>query len=266
MSPRIATQRAPRRTSHSPQVVALPPPAGLRAEDRTGHVLLTWEPVPGARDYTVHRSPFAEGPYEPLTGPPLPHPAYADTWAEPGRGYWYKVAALSDDGPGAPTPTPVPGCVKARGIALATVTVTVDATGTALPHVTGDGAQALVRAVASHTDDGSHVHVVVWNTAADRTGMSSGSPALDRTAVVRVTGLAPDASYAASLHCSDTLPTDAPTACGALGDTRLTAHGVFGTPLPHEPLPPLTSTPDGTASLSLDVPLPGLRSLHLSRV
>lgn len=83
---------------------------------------------------------------------------------------------------------------------------------------------------------------------------------------MRVTGLAPDASYAASLHCSDTLPTDAPTACGALGDTRLTARGVFGTPLPHEPLPPLTSTPDGTASLSLDVPLPGLRSLHLSRV
>ncbi|MFI8788686.1 hypothetical protein [Streptomyces sp. NPDC055105] len=265
MSPRIATRRTPH-PSHPAQDTTLPPPAGLRAEDGTGHVLLTWELVPGARDYVVHRSPFADGPYSPLTGRPLPHPPYADTRAEPGRGYWYKVAARTDDSPGALTPTPVPGCVKARGIALATVTVTVDATRTAPPQVTGDGAQALVRAVARHTDDGSHVHVVVWNTATDRTGTPSGSPALDRTAVVRVTGLAPNASYAPSLHSSDSVPSDAETPCGALGDTLLTARGPFSNPLPHEPLPTLTTTPDGTASLSLDVPLPGLRSLHLSRV
>ncbi|MET7928207.1 fibronectin type III domain-containing protein [Streptomyces sp. NPDC005349] len=265
-SPRNAELRALDRASRPAQDVTLPPPAALRAEDGTGHVLLTWEPVPGARDYVVHRSPFAEGPYEPLPVQPLPRPSYADTRAEPGRGYWYKIAALSDDGTGALTPTPVPGCVKARGIALATVTVTVDATGTAPPHVTGDGAQALVRAVARHTDDGSHVHVVVWNTAADRTGTSSGSPALDRTADVRVTGLAPDTSYAASLHCSDAVPTDAETACGALSDTLPRAHDTSSSLLPHEPLPPLTTTPDGTASLSLDVPLPGLRSLRLSRI
>jgi hypothetical protein len=266
MSPRIATQRAPHRNSRPAQDITLPPPAGLHAEDGTGHVLLTWEPVPGARDYVVHRSPFADGPYKPLTGQPLPHPPYADTRAEPGRGYWYKVAARTDGGPGALTPTPVPGCVKARGIALATVTVTVDATGALPPHVTGDGAQALVRATARPTDDGSHVHVVVWNTAADRTATPSGSAALDRTVVVRVTGLAADASYAASLHCSKTVPTDAETARGALGVTLLTAHGAFSNPLPHDPLPTLTTTPDGTASLSLDVPLPGLRSLHLSRI
>lgn len=141
-SPRNAELRALDRASRPAQDVTLPPPAALRAEDGTGHVLLTWEPVPGARDYVVHRSPFAEGPYEPLPVQPLPRPSYADTRAEPGRGYWYKIAALSDDGTGALTPTPVPGCVKARGIALATVTVTVDATGTAPPHVTGDGAQA----------------------------------------------------------------------------------------------------------------------------
>ncbi|MGW6158599.1 hypothetical protein ACWFRM_36610, partial [Streptomyces sp. NPDC055144] len=76
-----------------------------------------------------------------------------------------------------------------------------------------------------------------------------------RTAVVRVTGLAADASYAASLHCSETVPTDAETARDTLGN-----------PLPHDPLPTLKTTPDGTASLSLDVPLPGLRSLHLSRI
>ncbi|MFB7712339.1 hypothetical protein [Streptomyces sp. NPDC056105] len=265
MSPRIATRRAPL-PSHPAQNITLPPPTGLHAEDGTGHVLLTWEPVPGARAYVVHRSPFADGPYNPLPGQPLPHPPYADTRAEPGRGYWYKVAARTDDGPGQLTPTPVPGCVKARGIALATVTVTVAATGTGPPHVTGDGAQALVRAAASHTDDGSHVHVVVWNTAADRTDTPSDSPALDRTAVVRVTGLAPNASYTASLHSSDTVPTDAETPRDALGGTLLTARDAFNDPLPHELLPPLTTTPDGTASLSLDVPLPGLRSLHLSRV
>lgn len=251
MPPRNAAQHA----LHPPpaKAVTLPPPAGLRAEDGTGHVFLTWEPVPGARGYLVHRSPFAEGPYKPLTGQPLPRPPYADTRAEPGRGYWYKVAALNDDVPGPLTPTPVPGCVKARGIALATVTVTVDATGAVPPHVTGDGAQALVNAVARHTDDCSHVHVVVRNTAADRPGMSPGSPALDRTAVVRVTGLAADTSYAVSLHRADT--TDAETTRDALTDT-----------LPHEQLPPLTTAPDGAASLSLDIPLPGLRSLHLSRI
>ncbi|UDL97546.1 fibronectin type III domain-containing protein [Streptomyces longhuiensis] len=266
MPPRIATRHAPHRTSHPAQDVTLPPPAGLRAEDGTGHVLLTWEPVPGADGYVVHRSPFAEGPYTPLPGGPLSHPSYADTRVEPGRGYWYKVAARADGGPGAPTPTPVPGCAKARGIALATVTVMVDATGTAPPLVTGDGAQALVRAAARHTDDGAHVHVVVWNAAADRTGTSSGSPALDRTAVVRVTGLAPDTSYAASLHGSDTVATDTERACGARGDALLATPGTCSSPLPHEPLPPLTTTPDGTASLSLDVPLPGLRSLRLSRI
>ncbi|MCQ4207580.1 fibronectin type III domain-containing protein [Streptomyces longispororuber] len=239
----------------SPHTTTLTAPTGLRSEDGTGHVFLTWKPVPGAHDYLVHRSVFAEGPYEPLPGGPLPHPPYADTRAEPGHGYWYKVAARDDRGVGPLTSTPVPGCVMARGIALATVTVTVDAAGTTPPQLTGDGAHALVRSVAGPTDDGDHVRVAIWNSATDRTTSPAGSPALDRTVVVRVTGLAPSASYTAALHGADTAPADAKAAYRALGAS-----------LRHSPLPPLPTAPDGTASLTLDVPLPGLLSLHLFRV
>ncbi|MGW6459476.1 GH39 family glycosyl hydrolase [Streptomyces sp. NPDC055078] len=119
----------------------LPAPGGLFAEDGTGHVLLSWEPVDGALGYLVHRADSAEGPFEPLDhlgGDVLavPHPPYADTLAEPGRGYFYKVATWSDDGAGELSAS-VPGSARAMGARPAEVTVAVDASAatTELPGV-----------------------------------------------------------------------------------------------------------------------------------
>ncbi|MEU6083585.1 glycoside hydrolase [Streptomyces sp. NPDC047108] len=116
----------------------LPAPAGLRSEDGTGHVLLDWEPVEGALGYLVHRAPSVDGPFEPLDHQggdvlAVPHPPYADSLVEPGRGYWYKVASWTDAGPGPLTATAVPGCARARGAEPARVTVTVDAAATPVP-------------------------------------------------------------------------------------------------------------------------------------
>ncbi|MEV0037451.1 glycoside hydrolase [Streptomyces sp. NPDC050804] len=119
----------------------LPAPLGLSAEDGTGHVLLTWRPVAGALGYLVHRAGSAEGPFEPLDhlgGDVLavPHPPYADTLAEPGRGYFYKVATWSDSGAGELSEA-VPGSARAAGSRPAEVTVAVDAAApaTELPGV-----------------------------------------------------------------------------------------------------------------------------------
>ncbi|MFF3749755.1 glycoside hydrolase [Streptomyces sp. NPDC002018] len=119
----------------------LPAPVGLSAEDGTGHVLLTWEPVAGALGYLVHRADSPGGPFEPLDhlgGDVLavPHPPYADTLAEPGHGYFYKVATWSDSGPG-PLSGAVPGSSRAAGPRPAEVTVAVDAAApaTELPGV-----------------------------------------------------------------------------------------------------------------------------------
>ena len=109
----------------------LPAPTGLTAEDGTGHVLLNWDPVPGALGYLVHRADSVDGDFVPLDhlgGDVLavPHPPYADTLATPGRGYWYAVATWSDSGAG-PLSEPVSGCPRAGGSEPAAVQVTVDA-------------------------------------------------------------------------------------------------------------------------------------------
>ncbi|BCB78755.1 cellulase family glycosylhydrolase [Phytohabitans flavus] len=78
----------------------LPAPNGLVATGGRGHVTLSWEPVPGAIGYAVHRATASSGPYEPVDhggGDVLavPHGPYADTTGEPFRQYWYAVAPLS---------------------------------------------------------------------------------------------------------------------------------------------------------------------------
>ncbi|MFG2194155.1 glycoside hydrolase [Streptomyces sp. NPDC048639] len=116
----------------------LPAPAGLRSEDGTGHVLLDWEPVEGALGYLVYRAQSVDGPFEPLDHQggdvlAVPHPPYADSLVEAGRGYWYKVASWTDAGPGPLTGAAVPGCARARGAEPARVTVTVDAAAAPAP-------------------------------------------------------------------------------------------------------------------------------------
>jgi xylan 1,4-beta-xylosidase len=84
------------------EVVAadLPAPAGLTAYEGRSQVTLTWDRVPGAIGYAVHRATDPDGPYTVVDhggGDVLavPHPPYADTTGEPGREYWYAVAPLA---------------------------------------------------------------------------------------------------------------------------------------------------------------------------
>ena len=107
----------------------LAPPAGLRATPGRGQVTLDWDPVDGAVGYLVHRADGA-GPLRVLDhhgGDVLavPHPPYADTTGEPGRGYRYAVAALADVTAAGPPGPAVEAASLAGG--AAEVTVSVDA-------------------------------------------------------------------------------------------------------------------------------------------
>jgi xylan 1,4-beta-xylosidase len=118
---------------------ALPPPEGLTATPGTAHVHLDWRPVDGALGYLVHRATSADGPFEPLDhlgGDVLavPHPPYADTMAEPGTTYHYKVATWTDDGAGELS-TPVSASSDPNGSREVTVTVSSDSEPTPLPGV-----------------------------------------------------------------------------------------------------------------------------------
>ena len=88
----------------------LPPPSGLRAVAGCGHVLLDWDPVPGAAGYLVYRAPAADGPFQPADhggGDVLAVPSapYADTSCEPGQ--VYAVAAVRDGASAGPLSEPV---------------------------------------------------------------------------------------------------------------------------------------------------------------
>jgi xylan 1,4-beta-xylosidase len=114
----------------------LPVPTGLSAAAGRGQVTLTWDRVPGAIGYAVHRAPAPDGPFELVDhggGDVLavPHGAYADTTAEPGHEYWYAVAPLATVNAMGPLSEPVRARPTVDG--LAAVDVTVDASGDAGP-------------------------------------------------------------------------------------------------------------------------------------
>ncbi|MFI6819023.1 hypothetical protein ACIBG7_41975 [Nonomuraea sp. NPDC050328] len=71
--------------------VVLPAPAGLRARPGAGHVTLTWEPVPGAIGYLVHRDGVSVKQRD-VDVPAVPGCRYVDT----GQGECaYQVAAIA---------------------------------------------------------------------------------------------------------------------------------------------------------------------------
>ena len=79
----------------------LPAPSGLGAIPGRGHVMLDWEPVPGAAGYLVYRAAAAGGPFKPLDhggGDVLAVPAgpYADSTGSAGQVRYYAVAAVAD--------------------------------------------------------------------------------------------------------------------------------------------------------------------------
>ncbi|MFC0106416.1 GH39 family glycosyl hydrolase [Kibdelosporangium aridum] len=87
----------------------LRPPANVVAAGGRAQVTLSWDPVEGACGYQVYRADRADGSFEPVDHLGLdvlavPHSPYCDTTGEPGRQYWYSVAALSSvDTPGTPS-------------------------------------------------------------------------------------------------------------------------------------------------------------------
>ncbi|MFL5667010.1 MAG: GH39 family glycosyl hydrolase, partial [Ktedonobacteraceae bacterium] len=108
-------------------VAALPPPGSLLAQPGAGQVTLSWQPVPGAVGYLVHRSESPSGPFVSIDhggGDVLavPEPLYADTTGVPGTRYWYAVASIVDaKSPPGELTAPVeasPGADKARTLTL----------------------------------------------------------------------------------------------------------------------------------------------------
>ncbi len=130
----------------------------------------------------------------------------------------------------------------------------------------GDGAEALVEAIATATPDS--VDVLVWNGTLDQSKID-GAAVLDRTVTVAVSGLAPgtyevserrvDADHAniarvwADLD-GDDWPTESQWAALRAADT-----------LPVEYRPEVTAEADGTASVAVTIPMPGISFVRLTR-
>jgi len=143
-------------------------------------------------------------------------------------------------------------------------------TGGRVPaHVTGDGAEALVEAIATTTPDS--VDVLVWNGTLDQSKID-GATVLDRTVTVTVSGLAPgtytvserrvDAEHANIARVWRELaggdwPDEAQWAALRAADT-----------LPVEYRPEVTAGADGTdgtASVVVPIPMPGISFVRLTR-
>lgn len=80
--------------------LALPAPANLTAEPGCGHVLLSWDPVPGAAGYVIERmAEDGDGPRVLAHGgsdvPAVPGPPFADTGLADGTDYTYRVGAVA---------------------------------------------------------------------------------------------------------------------------------------------------------------------------
>ncbi|HTX27552.1 MAG TPA: hypothetical protein VME19_11095 [Streptosporangiaceae bacterium] len=109
---RIGRRGVPGREGRAGAAGGLPPPSGLRAEPGLGHVMLDWDPVPGAAGYLVYQAGNADGPFRPLDhggGDVLAVPAgpYADTSGQAGRVRYYAVAAVPDGSSAGPLSDPV---------------------------------------------------------------------------------------------------------------------------------------------------------------
>lgn len=130
--------------------------------------------------------------------------------------------------------------------------------------VTGDGAEAMVEALATTTE--STVDILVWNGTLDQSKID-GCADLDRTVDVEVSGLTPGTYELTSRRVDErhgnigrtwrdldghTWPTDTQWQALRLGDTL----GV-------DYLGRVETT--GTATVTVELPMPGIRSLRLTR-
>ncbi len=140
-------------------------------------------------------------------------------------------------------------------------------TGGRVPaRVRGDGAEALVEAIATATPDS--VDVLIWNGTLDQSKID-GAAALDRTVTVAVAGLAPG-TYEVSERRVDAEHGNIARAWEELGggdwpdETQWTALRAADT-LPVEYRPEVTAGADGTASVAVTIPMPGISFVRLTR-
>ncbi|NEE01552.1 GH39 family glycosyl hydrolase [Phytoactinopolyspora halotolerans] len=134
---------------------------------------------------------------------------------------------------------------------------------------TGDGAEALVEALATRTPEHTAVDVLVWNGTLDQTKID-GAAALNRTVTVTVNGLAPGATYEATSYRVDQTHGNIQAVWDDLGggawpDERQWEKLHAADELPPEQLDDLTVGATGTASVTFALPMPGIRAIRLTR-
>jgi len=134
--------------------------------------------------------------------------------------------------------------------------------------LTGDGADSLVEAWAARTTDGTTT-TLLWNGTLDQSKMH-GSTDLNRTVTIRYSGLTPgphtlrtwriDTDHAnLSAHWT-TLAGDADWPTDEQWQTLKAADHLDEA----EPPQTITAGPDGTAEITLDLPMPAIAHLELS--
>jgi xylan 1,4-beta-xylosidase len=131
---------------------------------------------------------------------------------------------------------------------------------------TGDGGGSLVEALATRAEDA--VDVLVWNGTLDQSKID-GAPELDRAVTVTVTGLAPG-TYTVASQQVDEHHANIGRVWREMGGgtwpnaeqwTTLRATDT----LRIEYLAEVAVGDDGVASVAVELPMPGIRSLRLSR-
>lgn len=136
--------------------------------------------------------------------------------------------------------------------------------------VSGDGAEALVEALATRADDGSTLDVLLWNGTLDQSKIDGSTP-LNRTATVRISGLEPGSDYTALSRRVDEEHSNIQAVWNDLGggdwpDEPQWAKLRSADQLPVEPLAPVIADDTGVATLTVPLPNPGIRFLRLTRV
>lgn len=126
----------------------------------------------------------------------------------------------------------------------------------------------MVESLATRTYDASEVDVLVWNGTVDQT-RTDGSPALDRTATIEVSGLDRGAAYTVSVRrmdrCNGNVEPVPDGLDGVWPHESRWARLRAADRLPQEFLAPVTTCADGTATITVDLPMPGIRALRLTR-
>jgi xylan 1,4-beta-xylosidase len=131
---------------------------------------------------------------------------------------------------------------------------------------TGDGGESLVEALATRTDD--TVDVLVWNGTLDRSKID-GAAALDRDVTVTVSGLEPG-EYTVESARVDEQHANIGGVWRELSDADWPTEEQWATlrssdTLPIEYLAKVAVGDDGVASVAVELPMPGIRSLRLTR-